>query len=110
MQVSGSMRCCRSISGTAFAVSATVSAKAHVLEVERLPVDPNRRRRNPARELAWLDDASHQGRNEGAVVGRGEPFPLVPRPLPVADHAAIRADPHTGQRTDATVEGLVRGL
>ena len=51
----------------------TAVSEPHVLEVDRLLVDAHRRRRDPVRELARLDDAAHERGDERAVLGGRQP-------------------------------------
>jgi hypothetical protein len=48
------------------------SVEADVLEIDRLTIDSERGRRNPACKLARLDHTTHQRGNEGAVFGLGQ--------------------------------------
>src|SRR4051794_8658094 len=52
-------------------------AQLHVLELDRLPVDAARGRRDPAGELAGLDDRRHERGDVGLVVRRGQPLGLA---------------------------------
>src|SRR5262245_1311165 len=61
----------------------------HVLEIARLVVDADARRRDPARELARLGDGLHQALDEVAVRRRRQPLILVARPAGVVDDLAL---------------------
>src|SRR6187397_548525 len=79
MQISGSIRCWRMTStdvASAF-MSSIALIEADILEVDGLLVDAHRRRRNPVREPAGLDDAAHQRRDECAVLWRSQPLALM---------------------------------
>src|SRR6185369_7520596 len=117
MQISGSIRCCLiSTASAATAVSivevcakaGTVSAEADVLEIDRLAIDADRGRRDPAGELAGLDDAAHQRADERAVGRARQPFGLVRLPLVLADDAPLGRHADAGERADLAVERLVR--
>src|SRR6267142_3758620 len=94
--------------------SATVSllpgtgAQLHVLELDGLAVDAARRRRDPAGELAGLDDRLHQRRHVDLVLRRGQPVVLAGVPLGLADHAAVGGHAQLAEVADGAVEGAVR--
>src|SRR6218665_2033296 len=94
MQISGSIKCCLMTCAMA-AGSMAGSAETHVLEVHRLPVDADRRPRNPARESAGLDHAAHQRCHEGQVLRRGQPLRLARLPLLLPQHPPPPGHPHT---------------
>src|SRR5262245_33674355 len=107
MQISGSITCWFSTSSaTAMSISASglhhapntaASTEAHVVELDRLPVDAHHRRGDPAGELARLDHAAHQAGDERAVLVGGQPLPDLVAPLGFADHAAVGRHLDAGQ-------------
>src|SRR4029079_19764798 len=108
MQISGSIRCWRMTStdvASAF-MSSIALIEADILKVDGLLVDAHRRRRNPVREPAGLDDAAHQRRDECAVLGRSQPLALMRGPLGRVDDASVGRDARIGQRADLAVERL----
>src|SRR6185295_11095129 len=82
-------------------------AQLDVLELDRLAVDPPRRRRDPAGELAGLHDGLHQRGHVGLVLRRGQPLVLAGVPLGLAHHAAVRRHPQLAEVADGAVEGAV---
>src|SRR4051794_12703800 len=110
IQISGSMRCCRSTSTlwiSAVAVSLMSSGKAHVLEIERLIVDAARGGRDPVREPARLDHATHERCNERAILVAGEPAIHAGLPLLGRDHVAVGINVTCRERSDAAMKRLV---
>src|SRR6185503_3833312 len=67
--------------------------ESHVFEIERLTVDPRARRRNPVRELAWLDDATgHQRLHEGVILLAWQPPASARVPCVLVHDLAVRPD------------------
>src|SRR4051794_20160985 len=109
MQISGSIRCCLMTTAVSVATSMKgLSAEAHVLEIDRLAVDADRRRGDPVGELAGLDDASHQRRDEGPIFIARQPLALVRLPLSLVDYPPVGRHADAGERADLAVERLVR--
>src|SRR5438094_1587155 len=84
------------------------SVEAYISEVDGLVVDAARRRGDPVREFAGLDDAPHQRRDERAVRCARQPALDIGVPLGLEDHTAFGIDLRRGQRSDPTVERFVR--
>src|SRR5262247_4566571 len=86
------------------------SRELHVFEITRLVVDADARRRDPARELAGLDDLAHQALDEIAVILRRQPLVLLPLPRCGVDQLAGRGRLDVLELADLPVERHVRQL
>src|SRR6185503_17520677 len=93
---------------TARGVMVAGSTQAHVLELERLAVDPARGRGDPAGEAAGLGDGLHQAAHEDLVLGGGKPVVVARVPLRLAQHPAVRRHLDVGEAADGAVESAVR--
>src|SRR5512142_3280383 len=113
MQISGSIKCWRSTSTTAWLALIRLGAalvEAHVLEVDGLVVDAAPGRSDPVGEASRLGDAAHERRDEGAVALRRQPLEMPVRPVGLAHDVAVGIDPRRRERADPAVERLVRRL
>src|SRR4029453_10879353 len=81
------------------------SAQAHVLELERLAIDPAGGGGDPAGGASGLGGELHQTAHEGLVLGGGEPVVMARVPLRLAQHAAVRSDLDVGEAADGAMEG-----
>src|SRR5262245_59226150 len=86
------------------------SRELHVFEITRLVVDADTRRRDPARELAGLDDLAHQALDEVAVILRRQPLVLLLIPRCRVDQLPGRRRRDVLELADLPVERHVRQL
>ena len=80
----------------------------HVFEIARLVVDADARRRDPAGELAGLDDLFHQAADEIAVIFRWQPAAPVAGPRRLFDERARRRNFHILELADLAVKADMR--
>src|SRR5262249_15117561 len=84
------------------------SVKTHVLEVQRLTVDPTDGRRDPVGELAELGYAAGHERLHVFVIGlAGQPFEFTLFPGFFAENVAFRADEVAGEIPNLPVKSFV---
>src|SRR3954447_9336294 len=105
MQISGSTRWCRMAPGATDASirgceGGTVLVEPNVLEIERLSVDADHRRRDPVRVTTTVDDASHQRRDIGAILVGRQPVALARPPRRLVDDASVGRYVKPGERAD----------
>src|ERR1700681_4218667 len=116
MQISGSMRCCRSTCTVGplplISLSSTTlrSIEADVLKVQRMVIYAPSGRSDPVGEPARLHYATHQRRNKRAVGGTRQPAVDARRPLRGRHDVAVGVHVCRRKRTNPTVESLVRHL
>src|ERR1700722_17196978 len=84
------------------------SIESHELEVIGLLVDGTRRRRYPIRVGTGGGHASHQRRDESAILIGGQPITLLRFPFRLTDDAAVGCNPEPSERSDPPIERLVR--
>src|SRR5262249_31295296 len=82
----------------------------HVLEIARLVVDADARRRDPARKLSGVINRFHQRGDEISIRGGGKPFVLLPLPCPRVEQLAVGRGMNVAKLADLAVEGNVRQL
>src|SRR6267142_896441 len=103
------MGCRSSRPSTEFKRSLLRSIEANVFKVQRLIIHPARRRSNPIRKLAELDDAAgHERLHEGMVLGSRQPLGFTLLPGFFAQNFSFGADKVSREIADFAMEAFVR--
>src|SRR5206468_12663780 len=84
------------------------SFEPHVFEIDRLAVDPARRRRDPVRELRARDDRLHQARDVLLILPARQPLRLLRLPLGFAHEPPVRSDARRRTAADHAMEPAMR--
>ena len=85
-----------------------VLIEPHILKIDRLAVDPARRRCDPVREFARLDHLSHQGIDVRVIFFVRHPLRTMRIPFGFVHDFAVRADVRTGETADRAMEADMR--